>query len=313
MKVLSVIIPVYRAKKTLFRLLKSISDSNISDFASLVLVFDKDGVDYAEEIAFARSFIETKTIFLDENLGPGLARQAGINGNASKFIMFADADDFFLPEALNKIVSKLNELKTDILITAFRYERDGEVKILENDFTWLHGKIYLRSFLSDNKIYFNSYCANEDNGFNRLCLLYKPKLTYDNTLTYVYSENSESITRRDNRLYKFTGLEFLAKNLVWAANEYLKNCKNCDYKAVASLLFCLLMSMYYYYLDFFGVYDVDKILFWSKESLELYEKYCGCLCDKDVGDLATAYEKAYPKVIKRLSFEDFLAKVKDVK
>ena len=42
MKVLSVIIPVYRAKKTLFRLLKSISDSNISDFASLVLVFDKD-------------------------------------------------------------------------------------------------------------------------------------------------------------------------------------------------------------------------------------------------------------------------------
>lgn len=313
MKVLSVIIPVYQAKMTLFRLLKSIFDSNISDFASLVLVFDKDGVDYAEEIAFAKSFIETKTIFLDENLGPGLARQAGIDSSASKFIMFADADDFFLPEALNKVVSKLDELKTDILITAFRYERDGEVKILENDVTWLHGKVYLRDFLSDNKIYFNSYCANEDNGFNRLCLLYKPKLTYDNTLTYVYSENSKSITRRDNRLYKFTGLEFLAKNLVWAANEYLKNSKSCDYKAVASLLFCLLMAMYYYYLDFFGDYDVDKILFWSKESLELYEKYWGLLSDKDVRPLVAAYEKAYPKVIKRLSFEDFLAKVKDAK
>jgi glycosyltransferase involved in cell wall biosynthesis len=251
-----------------------------------------------------------KAISLDENVGPGLARQAGIDQSNGEFIMFADADDYFYPGALDYLLSKIESSDFDILFSAFRYERDDEVKIIGNDAAWLHGKIYRRDFLQKHNIHFNSYRANEDNGFNRLALLYKPRLAFDKTVTYVYSENDKSITRRNNREYKFTGLEFLAKNLVWAAEEYLDHCKDCDFGSVAALLYSLLLSMYYYYLEFFEEFEVAKILEWSKDGLSLFEKYKRYLKNDQKQTLLMAYDNEYPDAKKRLSFEEFLDKVR---
>ena len=309
MKKLCIVVPVFRAKKTLFRLLDSIAKSDIAENAFLVLVFDCDGIDYREEISYISSRIDTKTVFLDKNLGSGLARQAGIDNSKSEYIMFADADDYYYPKALNKVVSSLSGANFDVLLSSFRYERDGEVKIISNNMTWLHGKIYRRDFLIKNKIHFNSYRYNEDNGFNRLILLYEPRLAFNKTVTYVYSENKDSITRRNDREYKFTGLEFLAKNLVWAAKEYLNNCKECNFSAFAALLFSLLLSMYYYYLEFYDVYEVKKILLWTKEGQKLYEKYSGYLDEGRRDHIVKEYKDAYFNSEEIISFNDFLAEV----
>ena len=301
--------PVYRAKKTLYCLLESITKVQACDKISLILVFDCDGENYNSEIAFAKSHFQTIPIFLPENLGSGLARQAGIDSSSGKYIMFADADDYFYPDALDSIIKKLKNLKFDILFTAFRYERDGEVKVIYNSSAWLHGKIYRRKFLQDNNIHFGPYRTNEDNGFNRLALFYKPKVVFDSTITYVYSENPDSITRRNMREYKFSGLKSLVQNYVWSANEYIKNCDNCDFNLLASALLCLLLAMYYYYLDFHGVFEVEKILAWSKEAYELYIRYSRDLSPAEKAKYLDIYSKEYLDIDRRISFDEFLARI----
>ena len=278
----------------------------------LILVFDHDGENYDDEIAFARAHFATDIIKLAKNVGPGLARQAGLDKCTKDFVMFADADDYFYHNALDSVLERLKNAKFDLLLTAFRYERDNEVKIMQNNAAWLHGKVYRRSFLVKHKIHFNSYRSNEDNGFNRLVLLYKPKVAFEKTITYVYSENPKSITRRNNREYKYYSLEFLAKNYLWAINEYLNNCKECDYEAIALALLSLLLSMYYYYLDYYDVFEVDKILAWSKDALALYRKYSPQLSTSKIDNYLAIYDEEYPNANKRFSFDEFLAKIEAI-
>ena len=308
---LDIIVPVYRAKKTLYRLLESIAKVQARDKLSLILVFDCDGENYNSEIAFAIAHFRTTPVFLPKNVGPGSARQAGIDTSISEHMMFADADDYFCPDALDSVIKKLENSRFDILFTGFRYERDNEVKNLYNSSAWLHGKIYRRKFLRENNIHFGPYRTNEDNGFNRLALFYKPKVVFDSTVTYVYSENPDSITRSNMREYKFSGLESLAQNYVWAANEYIKNCDNCDFNLVASALLCLLLAMYYYYLDFQGVFEVEKILAWSKEAYELYARYSRNLSPAEKSKYLDIYSKEYSDMDRRISFDEFLAKITD--
>ena len=105
-------------------------------------------------------------------------------------------------------------------------ERDNKREIKTKDNVWLHGKVYKREFIEKNKVSFNSTRKNEDSGFNRLLFLLNDKIEYLDTVTYVYQDNQNSITRKDNRRYKFEGLEGLAENMEWAYFEAKK--RNVD-------------------------------------------------------------------------------------
>ena len=100
---LNIVVPVYEAKATLFRLLESMTKNKCAHGLGLILVFDHDGENYDEEIAFARAHFVTDIIKLAKNVGPGLARQAGLNKCTKDFVMFADADDYFYPGALDSV------------------------------------------------------------------------------------------------------------------------------------------------------------------------------------------------------------------
>lgn len=265
----SIIIPAYNARNTIYKTLDSIKiQKNISSF-EVVIVRDTGEV-YDDIVNEYKKFYNIRTIDMPENGGPGLARQYGIDNTDSEYIVFIDADDYFYDE--NSLFNLMDGIKNaDLGVGNFRYERDNEVTIKQKNFVWLHGKIYRRQFLLDNNIRFNDTRANEDNGFNRLILFHEPNIVFIDKLVYVYSENFNSITRKDNRHYKFTGLEWYAYNMNWAIKEAEK--RNLDMKLVFETSLGVLVAMYFYYLDLYELYDVSYILKWSKELKNTFTKY----------------------------------------
>jgi glycosyltransferase involved in cell wall biosynthesis len=278
----------------------------------LVLVFDFDGLNYDKEIAFAQKHFDLVIVENDKNLGPGLSREKGLRSSDSKYVMFADSDDYFYGEGLKKILDRLDQDNFDILFSSFRYEKDGEVKVLCNVTAWLHGKIYRRDFLERNNIHFGDFRTNEDNGFNQLCLLYGPRVVLEDTLTYVYRDNPDSVTRKNRVEYKFSGLESFAASHVWGANEYLAHCEDCNYASVAQAMYCTLLAMYFYYLEYFRRKDRDKLLAWSKDALVLYLKYEKYFNDSRKETIQAKYSEAYPNATRRISFDDFIMKIKEL-
>ena len=309
---LDIIIPVYKAKKTLLRLLMSIAVQKDAKNYKVYLVIDADKEDYSEEIKFIESYYSISILNLNINSGPGVARQYGINNSNNPYIMFMDADDYFYnPFSLSKILREIKLNDFDLLISNFKYERDNEFLIKKKDVTWLHGKVYRRKFLDENNIMFNNSRANEDNGFNRLFLLNNPKIKYLDDITYVYSENSESITRKNNREYKFWCLEYLAYNINWAMDIMIKKNKNLN--SVSRLSLNLLVALYYYYLEYYGEYDVERIIEWSKDTYNIYMLLKEKITKSDLYNALNDKENEYSgkHINKLIMFDEFLKKVSE--
>ena len=237
--------------------------------------------------------------------------QVKIDNTNSNYILFIDADDYlYSPESINLLLSQIKTNNADLLISNFIYERDNKKEIKKNDVIWMHGKIYKRKFLEDNKIRFNSTRTNEDNGFNRLIILLSPKIVYLNEITYVYHDNNNSITRKDNRLYRFTGLEGYAYNMNWAMEEAIK--RNALDLGIAITSIAALCSMYYYYLELYNIYDVEKIIKWSKPIYLMYKKYEVIAIQYETKILENLKNNYQDKNIKMIiTFKDFLRKVRN--
>ncbi len=267
---IEIIIPSYNAHKTIKTTLDSILKQN-TIFEYHVTIVNDDGKNY-NDIVNNYQDINISEIKTPTNVGPGSSRQYGIDNTKSKYIVFIDSDDYFYDEySLENLITEIEKSNADIVISNFIYERDNKHIIKKHNQVWLHGKIYRRSYLEKHNIKFNNTRANEDNGFNSLCFLLNPIVVYLNKITYVYKENSLSITRKDNRLYKYTGLEWYAYNIVWAIEEAEQrnaNPTNIAIKAISGL-----SVMYLYYLELYNTYEVENILKWSKNIYLKYLKY----------------------------------------
>ena len=308
---LDIIIPCYNAKDTLFYTLSSICiQQGIKDF-KVYLINDKSDYDYKEEVDYFLNYFNIQEIKLKKNLGPGGARREGIKKSNSQYIMFIDSDDIlFNVYSIRDLYNSCSD--HDLCISNFIYERDNVRVIKRRNSIWLHGKIYRREFLDKYNINFNDSRANEDNGFNRLVLLMNPNINYLNKVTYVYRDNSFSITRKDNRNYKIFGLEGLVYNMLWAMNEALK--RGADTSIVPFISTGLLISMYYDYLYFINDKDAYYILKYSKDILPYYYKY-DKLDEDEFNSLAKEKEYTFMeekrKFKKSITFDDFVRMVEE--
>ena len=300
---LDIIIPTYNAKDTIDKTLDSIKRQKTKYDFCVYLVNDKSDYNYDIEINKYSKYFKIKELKLNKNMGPGHAREYGIKKSNNPYIMFIDSDDYlYIEDAVDKLVSKIIE-GYDLVISKFILDRDNKIEE-KNDLAWLHGKIYKREFLLKNDIHFNNTRANEDNGFNRLVFLLEPKIYYLNDITYYYFDNKNSITRKDNRLYKFTGLEGYSYNMVWAINEAIK--RGASDRMIATSSYSIILAMYYYYLDLSKQYDGNKILEWSKEIKKIYLKYKKYLTDELEHLIYVIQRDNYKDIDEYLSFNDFL-------
>lgn len=300
---LDIIIPTYNAKETLERTLSSIAIQQGIEDVDVYLINDASDYNYKEFIDYYSKFFNIKEITLDKNQGPGAARRIGLEKTNNPYIVFIDSDDyFFSPLSVKLLYDTIVETKSDLVVTDFLYERDNEKVIRPYNTVWLHGKIYKREFLEKNNITFNDTRANEDNGFNRLILLSNPNLYYLPKTTYVYYENKDSITRKNNRAYRLDGLEGYTYNLNWAMKKALERDLNKIDIALTALE--VLVYMYHYYMEL----DNEKVINWSKETYRIYNDLKENLTNEQINDYVTNINPQTP-VVKYLTFDEFIEKV----
>lgn len=248
-KLIDVIIPAYNAHDTIKTTLDSICYQTMTDSINVYICDDKSDVSYEDIIDYYKKYIDIYLIRLEKNSGPGLAREEGIKNSTSKYIVFADSDDYFAcPNAIETLYYEIENKKLDLVSSVFIENGVDEEYKHEIDEVYLHGKIYRRDFLIENNIHFSDIRTNEDNYYNTCIYLCDPKRSYIDYVTYYWDYNPNSITRKNDHEFSLTGVYSYIESITKAIEFGIENNKN---KAIiAERSFGALNAIYYYYLEF---------------------------------------------------------------
>lgn len=226
--ILSFIIPSYKETELeIFPLLASISNQLGIDKNQLEIIIVRDGTDFLNLKEYKTLLnLNIKQYKLKINSGPGVARQAGLNNANGKYIIFSDASDIFhnvmiIQTMLNEIEEKdLDILKTHWIEEVYDYDAK-KIIYLEHgeENTWLHGKIFRKSFLIDNNINFHPELRiHEDSYFLGIASIYTQKIAIINVLSYIWKFSFESLTRKNKGEYYFTGAKDFIKSICIVSN-----------------------------------------------------------------------------------------------
>ncbi|MDQ8750854.1 glycosyltransferase family 2 protein [Elizabethkingia miricola] len=120
-KIISVIIPVYNAEKTLYKSIDSLINQS---YPHLELIFINDCsqdntlnilYQYEKKITENSKGLVIKIISHEENKGVAAARNTGLQNATGELIYFVDADDFIDERAIELLVKKQQENDADIV------------------------------------------------------------------------------------------------------------------------------------------------------------------------------------------------------
>jgi CDP-glycerol glycerophosphotransferase (TagB/SpsB family)/glycosyltransferase involved in cell wall biosynthesis len=125
----SIVVPCHNMRAWLRPCLDSILGQSFSDF-EVVAVNDASPDDSGRILGeYAAADPRVRVVHLTENVGLGLARNAGLKECRGEYVLFLDSDDVYLPGSLAAISDRIDETdRPDIIM--FDYERifwDGRV------------------------------------------------------------------------------------------------------------------------------------------------------------------------------------------
>lgn len=111
---ISIIMPVYNAKKYVGRAIKSILSQ---DFESFELILVNDGsTDGSDAICKEFAIQDSRIIIINQNnSGTSAARNAGLDAAKGKYITFCDHDDEYLPHLLRDNFALIEKEQADVL------------------------------------------------------------------------------------------------------------------------------------------------------------------------------------------------------
>lgn len=257
MNKIDIIIPIYNSKDTLEKTLISIERQNILDKIEIYLIDDYSTDNY-ESILNRYNNLNIHYHKLDKNVGPGLARQKGIDISNNKYIFFLDSDDeIFLPDSLEKLYNEI-EKGFDVVVSNTKYEKINEIYNNSGD---LHGKLYLRDFIIKNDIKFNNTRYHEDNAFHNLVIVHGANTSFIKNITYLYSHNINSLTEIDKEK-EFNNLELLISNTKYIIDIGLKH--NCNEFIIRECLYRKVRYLNKRYEDFNNL-QKEQIQAWLKK------------------------------------------------
>ena len=167
---IDVIVPAYRAHETLGHTLGSLAMQSIAGDLDVTVIDDAcpEG-DYHDLVVPFSSRLNLKLVRLPRNLGPGGARQAGIDATDDPYFTCLDSDDELSgPSSLELLRDVMEENKSiqrcggGIML----YGSSGELIRQSSGGVSMDGKLFRRSFIERYGIRFNGTRANEDYGYN---------------------------------------------------------------------------------------------------------------------------------------------------
>lgn len=248
---IDVIIPCYNAHKTLERALHSVAMQTLADRVTVTLVDDKSPDGGYEDIAVKfDGRLKIDIVTLEENGGPAVARQAGIDETDGDFIFFMDADDT-LESCYNlyQMTRTMIEKNADVVSGAFIEElENGTFVPHPQNMIWVFGKMYRRSFLDRHLIRFNETRCNEDTGFNAVVNALTSRIEHIPQVVYAWHFAENTITRNNKGEYTFAhGHRGYIENMIWAANEMKK--RNLNKEIIRNHVVRVLCRLYFMHED----------------------------------------------------------------
>ncbi len=220
----SVIIPVYNGERYLKGMLETVLNQTLQEIE--VICVDDGSEDNSEGII--RSFMEKDSrisLYGQEHLNAGAARNLGLERAKGSYVVFWDADDRFDRRALEKMQSRMEKVHADICVCGVReftnegkvYDADGYLKMdivpdrpVFNKFdirgnlygfasNVLWNKMFRRQFLQKKSIRFQSIRQGNDTAFVMLALYLADYIAcVDKKLVYYRVNNAESLTGRSS-------------------------------------------------------------------------------------------------------------------
>ena len=128
MALVSIIIPYYRKKNHIKKTLESVLNQTFQNF-EIILIYDDpitDDLFFLEEIT--KGNYKIKIIKNLSNLGAGESRNVGIKNSSGEIIAFLDADDYWLPDRIEKQLQFME--KNKYKFTFCNYKKKGGNKII---------------------------------------------------------------------------------------------------------------------------------------------------------------------------------------
>lgn len=206
----TVIIPAYNAQKTLAKTLHSIAGQTIADQVKVIVVDDASKGTYSTILNKFKSTLDIEYIRLDNNAGPGIARQVGLQNVDTPYVAFIDADDIYLDMMFFEGFCDYMDANPDVIMISSPFlERleNGGLYAHKEDLTWLHAKLYRVSYLTKHNITFSELRACEDVEFNqKIALTFKDgeSIFYaKDRYEYLWEFSPNSITRNNDSEYGY--------------------------------------------------------------------------------------------------------------
>lgn len=215
---ISIIMPIYNAEKYLKTSLDSIIKQTFNNY-ELICINDgsTDGSgEILKEYALAYSNIR---VFDQENQGAGIARNKGLELARGKYILFLDADDFYVPTMLEDVYEYSETNNTEITIFAVNLYREDENSIstapwycekcyLPNEKIFSSNqiakyvlnitpgnpwnKLFLKKFVETNNLKFGNTIYAEDSIFTHVALACADRISYLDKVLVYYRVNTET-------------------------------------------------------------------------------------------------------------------------
>ena len=125
MTYISVVIPLYNKEEYVKKTLDSVLNQTYDDYE--IIIVDDGSTDNGVNIISNEFNSEKIKIIKKGNGGPSSARNRGVHESKGEWIVFLDADDIFLPYALEHFVNLIRKGKFDIKYYICNYyEKKGE-------------------------------------------------------------------------------------------------------------------------------------------------------------------------------------------
>ena len=229
---LSVIIPVYNAKKTLSRAINSINNQklNFDTFKVEIIIIVDDGKNYNKIIPKLKKGLTIKIIKTNGiKTGPGNARNYGVNKSRGEFVGYLDADDEWSENYLRKMLElvKKNGVafaptrvydENNILIKHFEGKRRGYLDL--NDIGNIPCSFH--PFINRNNQKKFEEIRSQD-VYNTACILneHNTKISMINGGYYKLNLQKKSVTKEDGFSHKIN-LAYIKYQIKSIRNKNLK-------------------------------------------------------------------------------------------
>lgn len=255
---ISVVIPHYNSYEYLKKCISSIPENE----AIQVIVVDDDSPDfnlYRQELTLSHNI---EFVALSVNKGAGAARNAGLQLARGEWLLFADADDYFLPGAFETFMKACNDnadivyFKTSSVDIATGLQSDRHVSfnqyiddylnnsnsiIAENNirFRWYvpYAKMVRRKLVIDNNITFDEVRYSNDIMFSAKIGYYASKIAVEDVKVYCITTSSGSLSRSMSK-----EALMCRYNVTIQYNKFLKEIKQNPYQAIVLRYFILALK-----------------------------------------------------------------------